>query len=136
MSEDNSSSVLIVDDQQNWRDVLKNLLKQEGLAVHTASSFDEARKLLGTYKFSIVILDVRLEDQDIYNIQGIELLKTIKSQNPEARVVILTGYPESIREGVLERYSADALLLKVPSGSKFDIKGFKDKIHELLHKET
>ena len=79
-----------------------------------------------------MVLDVRLVDTDVFNVQGLELLRLVKTQEAAQKTIILTGYPESIRKGVLEEYGADALVLKVPPGSRFNSRGFTDKVQELL----
>jgi len=124
--------VLVVDDQVNWRKALINLLTKEGYLVNAVACFEEAVEKLSHDEFDLVVLDVRLVDRDTFNIQGLELLGLVKAREPAPKVVILTGYPESIREGVLEQYGADALVLKVPPGSKFDSKGFKEQVRKLL----
>lgn len=125
-------NVLVVDDQDNWRDAIIDLLSQDGHTTESAKSFEEAVQKLSEKSFDIAILDVRLVDQDILNIQGVELLKQIKARAQPPKVVILTGYPESIREGILEKYDADALVLKVPSNLGFSGKEFKERIQSLL----
>ncbi|MHA2275153.1 MAG: response regulator [Candidatus Kariarchaeaceae archaeon] len=126
-------SILVVDDQDNWREALTQLLSTEGYTIKAVASFKEAKEQIALNIFDLVILDVRLMDIDVFNVQGIELLRLVKDQEPAPKAIILTGYPESIRKGVLERYGADALLLKVPEGSRFDTKGFKEKVKTLLN---
>jgi DNA-binding NtrC family response regulator len=41
-------TILVVDDQQNWRDLLVNILESDGYEVFTASNFQEAKTLLNT----------------------------------------------------------------------------------------
>lgn len=124
--------ILVVDDQDNWRDALTDLLAQEGHTVETAACFEEGLSAISQDAFDLVILDVRLVDTDVFNVQGLELLRLVKAQEPTPKVVVLTGYPESIHDRVLEKHGADALVLKVPQGSRFDSKGFKEQVCELL----
>lgn len=129
-----TAHVLVVDDQNNWREALASLLFKEGHAVKTVTSFEGAVKVIAKDRFDLVILDVRLVDEDIFNVQGLELLKLVKARENPPKVIILTGYPESIREGVLDRYGADALVLKVPPSSRFDSQGFVEQVRRLLEK--
>jgi CheY-like chemotaxis protein len=126
--------ILVVDDQENWRKVLTTLLTSEGHNVRTVANFEEAERALLQNKFDVLILDVRLEDTDTLNVQGIELLDLAKAQEKVPSVIMLTGYPESIRKGVLDRYKADALMLKVPPGGRFDSQEFKDEVQKQLRK--
>ncbi len=132
MNSEMTGRILVVDDQDNWRDALVSLLSKEGLAVKTIAHFAEAKEEISQEQFDLVVLDVRLVDADIFNVQGIELLQMVKAEGTAPKVIILTGYPENIRNGVLERYGADALILKVPPGSRFDSQGFKEQVRRLL----
>jgi DNA-binding response OmpR family regulator len=132
MNTPNPPCILVVDDQDNWRDALTDLLSDEGYSVKTAAFFDDAISELNRTKFAVVVLDIRLVDIDIFNVQGVELLKVIKSQSYSPKVIMLTGYPESVREGVLDLYGADDLILKVPPQSRFDTVAFLEKIHKLI----
>lgn len=124
--------ILVVDDQPNWRAVLTEALTEEGYAVTMASDFEEALEALSENTFDLAVLDVRLVDHNSFNVEGVELLRHIKAQEMPPSVIILTGYPESLREETLERCGADALLLKVPPGSHFNAKDFKKQVRELL----
>jgi CheY-like chemotaxis protein len=126
--------ILVVDDQDNWRKALTSLLSGEGHTVETVACFEEAVEEISQGAFDVVVLDVRLVDTDVFNTQGLELLRLAKAQATAPGVVILTGYPESIRDGILEEYGADALIFKVPPGSRFDSKGFKEQVWKLLLK--
>jgi two-component system response regulator RegX3 len=125
-------NILVVDDQENWREALTILLTEEGYKIKAAEYFEDAIRELEQKKFDLIVLDVRLVDPDIFNVQGVELLKIIKNQENAPKVVMLTGYPESVRDGILSEYGADALILKVPPNSKFDSQAFREKIQSLL----
>jgi two-component system response regulator RegX3 len=124
--------ILVVDDQDNWREALTSLLSTEGYEVRAVSCFEDAAEEISQGVFDVVVLDVRLMDTDVFNVQGLELLRLAKGQEKAPRAMVITGYPESIRDEVLEEYGADALVLKVPPGSRFDSKGFKERVRELL----
>lgn len=124
-----SKSALIVDDQPNWRLVLKTLLTQEGFQVSEASEYDEAKKILSHLDFDLVTIDMRLIDGESFNVQGLALVRHIKSIYPHTRTILITGYPESLGK---TEHNADKLLLKVPKGSSFDSKGFKEIVRQLV----
>jgi DNA-binding response OmpR family regulator len=124
--------VLLVDDQSNWRKMLRTLLEKEGYEVQEAVNFDEAKKKISENMLNLLILDLRLVDEDVFNVQGLELLRLAKSQAQAPAVVIFTGYPETIRGGVVESLGVDALLLKVPQGSRFRGSEFMKRIRALL----
>lgn len=78
---------LIVDDEQNIRRVLNVLLSENGFEVHEASSVTNANRLINDNYFDIAIIDLRLTDGS-----GIDILKTIKEQNPNTVVLIITAF--------------------------------------------
>jgi len=79
--------VLIVDDQQKMRRVLKNLLKDRGYHVEEAENGITAVEKIKKGFFDIVITDLRLND---YN--GMEILKIARKQVYEPEVILITGY--------------------------------------------
>jgi DNA-binding NtrC family response regulator len=83
----NTISVLIVDDDINYRNIITGYLKNQGYDTVAASSGEEAIGHLKNYYFHIVVSDLKLP-----GISGIDLLKTIKSKTKESEVIILTGF--------------------------------------------
>ena len=129
MSEFPTKSVLIVDDQPNWRLLFKTLLIQEGFQVLEATEYDQAKDILSQSHFDLVTIDMRLIDDENFNVQGLALVRHIKSTYPHIKTILITGYPESLGKA---NHNADALVLKVPKGSSFDSKGFKALVNQLL----
>jgi two-component system response regulator PilR (NtrC family) len=78
---------LIVDDELNIRKVLKTILSDDDFEIYEAASVADANNLLNKHYFDITIVDIRLSDGS-----GIEVLKTIKEQNPETVVLIITAF--------------------------------------------
>lgn len=79
-------AILLIDDEEGSRQALILLLKSS-FNVTGAASGHEARQMLASEKFDIVITDLRLPD-----CSGIDLLKQIKSYNPATEVVLITGH--------------------------------------------
>lgn len=129
-------SILVVDDYWNWRDFLKYLLEEDGYTVDVASSYVDANNKLGFDAFDIVILDMRLVDAETYNVQGMALLRQIKTQTPKTGAIILTGYPDELHEKkAVTEYGADAYLSKVPKETgDFDIEAFLMLVKKLIKK--
>lgn len=128
MSVSKAGRILVVDDQKNWRELLKILLEKDGFQVTTVESFGECQDTLQRITFDLVILDLRLVDQDTFNVEGLALLHEIRTKSSSTRVVILTGYPDSIKSET----GADAVILKVPPEKTFDKVAFKKLIRELI----
>lgn len=81
--------VLVVDDEQNSREGLSKILSKEGYHVHTAEDGEKALEEAKNYKFDLIITDLRMP-----NIDGIEVLKKVRSRNKDIGVVIVTAYGE------------------------------------------
>jgi DNA-binding NtrC family response regulator len=128
-SEKLSTEILIVDDQDNWRLALRVLLESEGFQITEADTFQKARDIILSHSgFDLVVLDVRLMDEEIFNVEGLDLLQIINTNTPATKTIILTGYPESVRG----EPQADAFIFKVPAGSHFNGREFKQQVSKLL----
>ncbi len=132
MTEQKRGHILIVDDQSNWLRALKSLLLKDGHTVVTALNFEDAKDRLSQEKFDVVTLDIRLMDDEDFNVQGLELLREIRRHNLNSRVVLLTGYPEIIQQPTLDEYTPDQVLCKVPQGAMFDNDRFREIILSLI----
>lgn len=83
------SSVLVVDDEDALRTVLTSELSNEGYEVRNASDGDEAIAELQKAKYDLVLLDIKMP-----RMNGFEVLKFIKEQQPKTKVVMLTGFAD------------------------------------------
>ncbi len=79
--------LLIVDDEKNTREGLRQALENEERTVFTAPDGREALDLIQERAFDLVITDLRMPRLD-----GLELLDEIKQRSPDTEVILLTGY--------------------------------------------
>ena len=79
--------VLLVDDEELFRETLAKLLRRRGLEVATASDGEAALAVVQEQAPEVVVLDLRMPGMD-----GIETLRRIKRHRPDTRVVMLTGH--------------------------------------------
>jgi len=79
--------VLVVDDEPDIREVLELTLGRMNLETRTASSLEEARYLLGEFKFDLCLTDMRLPDGN-----GIELVRFIQDKLPYLPVAMITAF--------------------------------------------
>ena len=84
-----SRSVLVVDDDSMILTVMSDLLKAAGYEVLTAMTGDEAVKIHTENAPALTFLDVKLRGKN-----GIEVFREIRTVDPQATIVILTGYPK------------------------------------------
>lgn len=83
----NFPSLLIIDDEPQLRNMLQRLFVSEGYAVITAETGAQAIQRLKAQRFHIVLCDVKLPDAN-----GVELTRAIKSQQPDAEVIVFTAF--------------------------------------------
>ena len=85
--------VLVVDDEPLQRDILKTILADEGYETHTASSGEEALKVIAKYYPDVILTDLKMEEMD-----GIELIEAVKKMELPARdgfgptMIIMTAH--------------------------------------------
>ena len=86
--ENNKKHILVVDDDDRIRDLLKDYLKNNNYIVSTAENADQAKDKIRVFKFDIIILDVMMPGQS-----GYELTKEIK-KNMKVPIILLTAKGE------------------------------------------
>ncbi len=79
--------VLLIDDDPGIRDAGFQVLSREGYEVELAGTAEEARRLISDYEFDVIVLDLKLPGAE-----GLELLREIKEEDPQAQVVVITAY--------------------------------------------
>ena len=85
---DNLNHILVVDDDDRIRNLLKEYLKENKFLVSTAQNSQEAKTKLGHFKFDLIVLDVMMPGQS-----GYELTKEIKKKNCPP-IILLTAKGE------------------------------------------
>lgn len=80
-------SILVVDDEKDYCEVLKLILENDGYSVETCFNGQEALKIMENKAFDIVVSDLSMPVMD-----GFELLKAIKERDYDADVLMLTAY--------------------------------------------
>jgi two-component system nitrogen regulation response regulator NtrX len=110
--------ILVVDDERSIRDILAQVLGYEGYEVATAASGGEALSSYRARPADLVILDVKMQ-----GIDGLDTLAQLRQQDPEVRVVMISGHAtiatavQAVKQGAfdfLEKpLDADRLLVTV-----------------------
>ncbi|NIZ60832.1 sigma-54-dependent Fis family transcriptional regulator [Sedimentitalea sp. CY04] len=83
------SDILVVDDERDIRELISDILEDEGYSTRKASNSDECMMALNEELPSLMILDIWLKDSQM---DGIDILKAVKRDNPEIPVVIISGH--------------------------------------------
>jgi FixJ family two-component response regulator/GGDEF domain-containing protein len=113
--------VLAVDDQRYFRDLIEGLLSEEGYAVQTAASAEDALHLLDREPFDVVVTDLVMPGVD-----GSELVQQIKERLPDQEIVMVTGVVDVKTAVEAMKQGATDYILK-PFDRK-DLTGALDKV--------
>ena len=91
-----SKTILLVDDDQRLRDLLKDYLSEKNLSIFTSQDFEEAKEILKYFVFDLIILDRMMPSGD-----GVELISLIKNKS-NTPIIMLTamGGKENIIQGL------------------------------------
>ena len=127
--------ILVVDDDDRIRELVKEYLKENKFVVSTANSAEEAKIKLGYFKFDLIILDVMMPGQN-----GFELTREIK-KNSTVPIILLTakGEVENRIEGLElgaddylgKPFEPKELLLRIKNIIKKSNKIILDKINKI-----
>ena len=86
--------VLVVDDEDDFRETLVKRMEKRNLDVSGAENAQKALNLMAREAFDVVVLDVKMPGMD-----GIETLRELKKKNPLTEVILLTGHA-SVESGI------------------------------------
>ena len=87
LSEFKSKSLLIVDDDNPFRERLAKAMKKKGFEVSQAESVKKGIEAVKIKKPAFAVVDLRLSDGN-----GLEVVKEIQNSNSSSRIIMLTGY--------------------------------------------
>jgi len=83
------SDILIVDDERDIRELISEILIDEGYTTRLAGTSEDAMREITSQPPGLLILDIWLKDSDM---DGIDILKKVKTDYPEVPVVIISGH--------------------------------------------
>ncbi|MDA9318310.1 sigma-54 dependent transcriptional regulator [Octadecabacter sp.] len=81
--------ILITDDERDIRELISDILKDEGFTTRLAGTSDECMAQIDKETPALMILDIWLKDS---RMDGIDILKQVKKDHPEVPVVIISGH--------------------------------------------
>ncbi|MFT4782911.1 MAG: two-component system nitrogen regulation response regulator NtrX [Paracoccaceae bacterium] len=114
------SDILITDDERDIRELISDILRDEGFQTRMAANATECMDAIDVVPPALMILDIWLKDS---HMDGIDILKTVKRNNPDIPVVIISGHGNieiavaAIRQGAYDfiekPFNIDQLLVVV-----------------------
>jgi DNA-binding NtrC family response regulator len=99
--------VLVVDDEESPRKVLRLELLDVGFDVRIASDGDDAIAAIEKEKFDLVLLDIKMP-----RVNGFEVLKFIKEKHGDTRVIMMTSFADLKSATESEKLGAEGFLIK------------------------
>ena len=112
--------VLLIDDEQDFLDVLSERMSDRGMQVQTTTSALEAMDLAEGEGYDAVILDLMMPEMD-----GLEALIRLREKNPDLQIILLTGHA-TIEKGIEAMKLGAMDFLEKP----IDIQTLNEKIKE------
>src|SRR5437667_12126454 len=119
MSPDSDVNILVVDDDPETRELLREVLSEEGYDVMTSGSGEEALEVGKQELFDVIISDMKLGPE----LSGLDVLRAYKSIQPESQVILITAFGtmetaiEAVKAGAFDYLSkpfkVDEVLLQV-----------------------
>ncbi|HEX6278450.1 MAG TPA: sigma-54 dependent transcriptional regulator [Pyrinomonadaceae bacterium] len=119
------SNILIVDDEQSYRQLLTLVFESDGHSIRTAPNGREAVELVNEEVPDVIVSDVRMPDMD-----GIEMLRAVRETHSDLGVVFMTAHAsvESAREAF--KLGADDFITK-----PFDVEELKLIVKKTIEKQ-
>lgn len=123
--------VMVVDDEENIRDVLSSYLTTLGYDVVTAQDGEDALKKFGRGGFDLIISDLLMP-----TIDGLELLKKVREEDKDVIFLMITGYPsietavEAIKKGAYDYITKPFHMedVKIRIERAFEKKNLKERL--------
>lgn len=113
-------TILLVDDETNIRFVYQEEFKDEGYRVISAANGEEALQLFDEENPDLVILDIQMPGMN-----GIEVLRRMKTKNSSVPVILSSAYPEFKQD--LGAWASDEYIVK-----SSDLQQLKDVVNRYL----
>jgi len=115
-----NEKVLLVDDEQDFLEVLSERMRARGMNVSTASTAADAIEMAERESYDAIVLDLQMPGMD-----GLEALKALKDKNPDLQIILLTGHA-TVEKGIQAMKLGAMDLLEKPA----DLETLTDRIHK------
>lgn len=116
--------MLLVDDEEDYIKTLSQRLEMRGLKVSAATRGEDAVSLAEKQSFDVIVVDLAMSGMD-----GLETLKLIKENNPDAEIIMLSGQGTVKASTEAMKLGAEDFLEK-----PVEMKELLEKIDELKNK--
>lgn len=115
--------ILVVDDEESVRDFVQRALQMHGHDIRTAKDGGEAGVLLDQFRFDALVSDIRMPVMD-----GISLALKVKSEQPDLKVLLMTGFSSELKRAHNIGRLIDSVITK-----PFTIEQLNEAVQHLFH---
>jgi ActR/RegA family two-component response regulator len=124
-------SILIVEDIRKIWEEYKEYCEELGAFVHIAENLDEAKTAIDMVAFDVALVDIRLDENDDENVDGLRVLEIIAEKDDGTRAIVLTGYGTvKITRDAIIRYGAIDVIDKENLNLSFFNERLKNELKE------
>ncbi len=120
---DNQIKILVVDDDPEICHLIEQILKREGYQVDVSFSGIEALQMIRSFNYHLLLTDLEMPGVD-----GLELARKAKKQDPEIRVIMVAGNTDIDTTVQSLRHGVDIYITK-----PFNIFELKNAVKQTLH---
>ncbi|ROQ90750.1 response regulator [Desulfosoma caldarium] len=99
--------IMVLDDEMDACRLMQRVLARLGHEVEAFSQANSARRWLEDHEPDLVLLDMKLKDDD-----GLSILRLLRAQRPEVGVIIITGFPSAETAKEASQMGIDDYLVK------------------------
>jgi len=121
----NLIEVVVIDDEHGVRSVLTEALAANGYLVYLADGTN-AKEVLNARQYDLIITDLRMAVMD-----GLQTLALAKEKSPEAKLIVITGYPSEETLQLCQELGVARYLVK-----PFSIKEFRQIARNVLRSKN
>jgi DNA-binding response OmpR family regulator len=107
---DSEGRIMLVDDKATLCFAMREYFGLYSYQVDCAYSIEDAATLLNTCRYAVVIADLDLGGT--HNLGGFNVIKMVREQSPETRIIVLTAYGSAEVESAARDCGVDAFLRK------------------------
>jgi len=100
--------MLIVEDEPDLRECLKDFFNAKGFAVVSVSSGEEAVEWLGAHAADVLLVDIVMPGQ----LSGLDVVKSAKEHHPATQIIMVTGQAGTQVQTLARQYGAIAYITK------------------------
>jgi len=115
-------SILVMDNEENFLGLIAKVLGKEGYDVRTTTDGVQGLKWFEAEPFDLAVVDIRMQPMD-----GLSILDRIRSRRSEAKVILVTAFPDEKDRNLAASKNATAFLVK-----PINIEEFKQTIRRHL----